>query len=196
MDRTQVPEVHQLTLADAEDITLVRRVADLINDAYRTSEDGIWIDTAARTTAAEIVTLIGADELAVARLGGEIVGCVRVQSIDKETSEFGMLSTDRAFRGIGIGRELVTYAERFSCAGGHRRMQLKLLWPRDRVHPFKQFLADWYLRLGYSVSSKGSMEVEFPSLARLLVAPCYFMTYHKDLTAPAPAPSAGSICST
>jgi len=183
MTSAKSPDNQQLTLADAEDAALVSRVTDLINEAYQESENGIWLDSAARTSTDEVASLIRADEIAVTRLSGEVVGCVRVQSLDAETSEFGMLAADAAFRGRGIGRELVAYAERFSRDRGHLRMQLKLLWPSEQVHPFKEFLASWYTRIGYTVTSKGSMDDEYPDLAQSLAIPCYFLIYHKHLPA-------------
>ena len=186
MTSAKYPANQQLTLTDAEDATLVARVTDLINEAYQGSEDGIWLESAARTSTDEVAGLVRANEIAVTRLSGEVVGCVRVQSLDAETSEFGMLAVDGAFRGRGIGRDLVAWAERFSRDRGHRRMQLKLLWPREQVHPFKAFLATWYTGIGYTVTSKGSMDDEYPDLAQSLAVPCDFLIYHKDLAASTP----------
>ena len=92
MTSAKYPANQQLTLTDAEDATLVARVTDLINEAYQGSEDGIWLESAARTSTDEVAGRVRANEIAVTRLSGEVVGCVRVQSLDAETSEFGRLA--------------------------------------------------------------------------------------------------------
>lgn len=181
MTSTATPQVEHLSPAAAEDPALMSRLTDLINEVYRVAEDGLWADSFPRTNRAEITGMTRAGEIAVARLGEQIVGCARIQSLDAETGEFGMLAADPARRGVGIGRELVRYAEQFARTRGHSRMQLELLVPRDWTHPSKEFLAGWYSRLGYTVTGKGSIEEEHPTLAPHLATPCNFLIWHKDL---------------
>jgi ribosomal protein S18 acetylase RimI-like enzyme len=92
-----------------------------------------------------------------------------------------MLTTDPAHRGLGVGRELVRFAERRSAAEGRRTMRLELLVPRDWTHPTKAFLAAWYTRIGYRVTRTGTIDEAYPDLAPLLATPCDFVIYHKDL---------------
>ncbi|MEU4525780.1 GNAT family N-acetyltransferase [Amycolatopsis sp. NPDC024027] len=94
------------------------------------------------------------------------------------TGEFGMLAADPARRGLGLGRELVRFAERASREAGCREMQLELLVPRDWTHPSKQFLADWDSRLGYRVTH---LAEDYPHLAPSPATPCDFLVYRKDL---------------
>ncbi len=101
----------------------------------------------------------------IARLRGRVVGSVRVQRLDKGTGEFGMLVADPAHRGVGIGRELVRFAERKSRAEGLRIMQLELLTPRDWTHPTKTFLDAWYTRIGYRIVRTGTIDEAYPDLA-------------------------------
>ena len=77
-----------------------------------------------------------------------------------------MLCADPAHRGIGIGRELIRFAERKARADGMTTMQLELLVPRGWTHPEKQFLADWYSRIGYRVARTGTIDELYPDLAR------------------------------
>jgi GNAT superfamily N-acetyltransferase len=65
----------------------------------------------------------------VATIDGRLAGAVRVQVLDDATGELGMLAADHAYRGVGVGRELVAFAEGLSRDRGHRRMQLELLVP-------------------------------------------------------------------
>ena len=50
-------------------------------------------------------------------------------------------------RGLGVGRELVRFAERKCGRDGLVSMQLELLVPRNWSHPVKEFLAAWYTHL-------------------------------------------------
>jgi GNAT superfamily N-acetyltransferase len=178
-----VIEIELLPAAVSDDATLMQRIADLTNEVYAVAEDGLWIDGATRTTVDEVAELTRAGQIAVARLGGRVVGCVRVQRLDEGTGEFGMLAADPAHRGAGVGRELVVFAERKCRSEGLRTMRLELLVPRGWTHPMKEFLAGWYTRIGYRVARAGTIDEAYPALAPLLATPCDFVIYHKDLTA-------------
>jgi GNAT superfamily N-acetyltransferase len=174
-------EIELLPAAASDDASLVERIADLINEVYTVAEDGLWTDGATRTTTAEVAGLIRAGEIAVARLRDRIVGCVRVQRLDEATGEFGMLAADPAHRGLGVGRELLRFAERTCRGNGLGAMQLELLVPRDWTHPTKELLDAWYTRLGYRVTRTGRIDEAYPALAPLLATPCDFVIYRKDL---------------
>ena len=174
-------EIQQLAPTAVDDVTLAPALTVLINEVYRVAEAGLWVDGAARTTAQEVTELIRAEEIAVARLHTELVGCVRIQELDSDTGEFGMLAAYSSHRGIGIGRQLVRFAEQRSRDRGHRSMQLELLVPRKWKHPSKQFLAGWYGRIGYAVTRTGTIDDAYPHLAPLLATPCDLLIYQKDL---------------
>ena len=174
-------EVELLSPSAGADATLMERISELANEVYAVAEAGLWTDGATRTSAGEIVELTRAGQIAVARVGDQVVGCVRVQRLDERTGEFGMLCADPAHRGIGIGRELVRFAEGNARADGVSAMQLELLEPRDWTHPTKQFLAEWYSRMGYRIVRTGTMDEAYPELAPLLATPCDFVIYRKDL---------------
>jgi GNAT superfamily N-acetyltransferase len=177
-------EIQLLPAAASDDATLMERITDLINEVYAVAENGLWTDRATRTVVAEVAELTRAGQVAVAHLRDWIVGCVRVQRLDAETGEFGMLAADPAHRSIGVGRELVRFAERKCRADGLRAIQLELLVPRrGRTHPSKEFLAAWYIRTGYRVARAGTIDEAYPALAPLLATPCDFVIYRKDLAA-------------
>jgi GNAT superfamily N-acetyltransferase len=174
-------DIHLLPSEASDDTSVVQPVADLVNEVYTVAEEGLWLDGAARTTTVEVAGLVRAREIAVARLGGRIAGSVRIQRLDETTGEFGMLTAHPAHRGLGIGRELMHFAERTSRAAGCGSMQLELLVPREWTHPVKEFLAAWYTRSGYALTRTGTIDEAYPALARLLATPCDFRIYHKDL---------------
>jgi GNAT superfamily N-acetyltransferase len=174
-------EIRLLPASASDDAALMERITDLTNEVYAAAEDGLWADHAARTRVDEVAELTRAGQIAVARLGGRVVGCVRIQRLDEGTGEFGMLAADPAHRGIGVGRELVRFAERKCRAEGLLTMRLELLVPREWTHPTKQFLAAWYTRIGYRVARTGTIDEAYPALAPLLATRCDFVIYHKDL---------------
>jgi GNAT superfamily N-acetyltransferase len=159
----------------------VAEITDLVNRVYADAEKGLWVDGATRTTRAEVAALIGAGQIVAARLDGRLVGAVRIQQLDSDAGEFGMLVAAPETRGIGIGRELVRFAERWARERGVARMQLELLVPRTWTHPVKEFLKRWYVRTGYRAVRTGILDEAYPALVPLLATPCDFVIYHKDL---------------
>lgn len=165
----------------AQDRVLVGELTDLVNAVYTDAERGLWVDGADRTSTREMAGLIARHEIAVGRLGGRVVGAVRIQRMGNGVGEFGMLVADPARRGIGVGRELVRFAERSMLDQGLETMQLELLVPRTWTHPIKAFLHDWYTRLGYVPVRTGHLDEAYPHLAPLLATPCDFVIYTKRL---------------
>lgn len=174
-------DIGRLDPAAGDDQGVTSLLADLINEVYQEGEKGLWLDGAERTTPAEVAGLVRAGEIVVARLGGQIVATVRVQRLDADTGEFGLLAAAPARHGAGLGRRLVAFAEQRCRDQGCRTMQLELLVPRGWVHPAKDRLAQWYGRLGYRVVRTGSIDEDFPHLAPLLATSCDFLIYHKPL---------------
>ncbi|HLQ95096.1 MAG TPA: GNAT family N-acetyltransferase [Pseudogracilibacillus sp.] len=111
----------------------------------------------------------------------EIVGCVRVQQVDCETGEFGMLAVNNRYQGNGIASKLVRFAEQKFQNEQFRKMQLELLIPQEVSHPAKAFLEGWYNRIGYQRVYIESFETSYPRLARMLAIPCKFVVFQKGL---------------
>jgi GNAT superfamily N-acetyltransferase len=158
-------------------------LADLVNDVYAVAEKGLWADGAKRTCAADVADFTRAGQIAVAARGAGLVGCVRIQQLDDNVSEFGMLAVDPGHRNAGVGRELVRFAEQRSRDMGCVTMQLELLVPRGWKHPSKEIVAQWYARMGYRVASTGSFGEHYPDLRPLLATACQFIVYRKDIRA-------------
>jgi ribosomal protein S18 acetylase RimI-like enzyme len=165
----------------ASDADLAAAIADLVNRVYDEAEAGLWRPGAERTTPAEIARLIAAGEIVTARSGERVVGSVRLQSLDPDTAEFGMLAADPERRGLGIGRDLVAHVEALATERGARTMQLELLVPTSWAHPSKEFLRDWYERIGYRVVRTGHLPELYPDLAPLLATECDLLVFHKPL---------------
>ncbi|WP_246277980.1 GNAT family N-acetyltransferase [Phytohabitans rumicis] len=165
----------------ADDDLFVTEVVDLVNRVYAEAEKGLWLDGADRTNAPEVVAIVRTGQLAVARLDGELAGAVRVQRLDGGIGEFGMLVASPELRGVGVGRALVDFAERWAREQGLARMQLELLVPQTWTHPVKEFLHGWYTRIGYQPVRTGRLDEAYPALQPQLATPCDFVIYHKDL---------------
>lgn len=173
--------IRLLSPAAAADDTVMSALADLINDVYAVAEKGLWTDGAARTCAADIADFTRAGQIAVAAHNEGLLGCVRIQQLDDNLSEFGLLAVAPGHRGIGVGRNLVRFAEQHGRDLGCHTMQLELLVPRDWKHPSKEFLARWYARLGYTAAGTGSTSELYPELSALLATACEFVIYRKDI---------------
>ncbi|WP_248305559.1 GNAT family N-acetyltransferase [Agromyces sp. H66] len=170
-------------VASADDYELVGALAELVNGVYEQAESGLWVDGARRTSAEEVAALIRRGELVTARAGDRVVGAVRVQALDDDLAEFGMLAADPDRRGLGIGRALVAFAERWARERGSSGMQLELLVPTAWSHPSKEFLRDWYTRIGYREVRTGELAELYPELAPLLATRCELVVFRKVLAA-------------
>jgi GNAT superfamily N-acetyltransferase len=160
---------------------LVVELTDLVNRVYADAEKGIWLDGTTRTNEPEMAGLIAAGEIAVARAAGRVVGAVRVQRLPTGEGEFGMLVAAPDARGLGVGRELVAFAERWTRERDLDTMQLELLVPQAWTHPVKEFLREWYTRIGYRAVRTDSLDADYPWLVPQLATPCDFVVYHKPL---------------
>jgi GNAT superfamily N-acetyltransferase len=174
-------DVELLPASAGNDAALVDEITDLINRVYAEAEAGLWVEGAARTSAAELAGHIRAGQIAVARMDGQIVGSVRIQRLATGEGEFGALVSAPERRGLGIGGKLITFAERECRRHGATVMQLELLVPRTWSHPTKEFLAQWYTRLGYRKVRVGTIDENYPDLAPLLATPCDYVIYQKEL---------------
>jgi GNAT superfamily N-acetyltransferase len=173
--------IELLNAEHSRDARLVAQLADLINHVYAVAEAGLWIEGATRTTTNEMADLIAAGEIAVARRDAALGGSVRNRDVDDDASEFGMLVAAFDQRGTGVGRALVEFAEERTRERGRRAMQCELLVPREWAHPSKEFLKEWYGRIGYRVIRTGSMADAYPHLAPMLATSCDLLGYEKPL---------------
>jgi GNAT superfamily N-acetyltransferase len=166
--------------AEADDGEFVAEVVDLVNLVYADAEKGLWLDGARRTSPAEVASLIRTGQLAVARMDGRLVGTIRIQQVACGDGEFGMLVASPDHRGVGVGRELVAFAERWAQERKLARMKLELLVPQTWTHPVKEFLRDWYTRLGYHEIRTIRLHEAYPDLQPHLATPADFVIFHKS----------------
>lgn len=174
-------ELSIVPAARSGDTALVLAITDLVNQVYASAEAGLWRDGAARTTQAEVASMIAGEQIAIARAQQQLIGTIRIQQLANGDGDLGMLVAAPHARGTGVGRELVRFAEHLSRERGCPRMQLELLVPRTWTHPFKEFLKAWYLRIGYQIVRTGTLDETYPALVPQLATTCDLLILHKDL---------------
>lgn len=174
-------EIEMLSTTESTHLATMEHITNIVNRVYEASEASLWKNRAVRTTVAEIAAFTKNGEIAVARLKGQIVGCVRVTRIDQEIGEFGMLAVDDNCQGSGVGRALIHFAEQKCEKENFCKMQLELLVPLEGEHPDKVILENWYTRLGYRQVRTETIEAFLPKLAQLLAVPCQFIVFQKEL---------------
>jgi GNAT superfamily N-acetyltransferase len=171
-------------VSSAEDADFVAALVAIVQVVYSEAEEGIFIPGYQRTTSTEVARLIRDGQLAVAYLreGMKPVGCIVVRLISPDRGNFGMLALDAAYRGGGVGRQLVLFAESYCRDKGCTVMQLELLVPTTFNHGFKERMQAWYMRMGYRLVQLAQFEQEYPALAPLLAGPAEYRIFEKALT--------------
>lgn len=193
LEPTRVPfsspsHVALATSSTADELAIVQRLTSLINTAFVQDQEGIWKDGFERTDIHEVAQLLRGGELALAwRTPApsidvvNLIGCVRVHRISPRAGEFGLLVCDPAYRGMGIGRELVRVSEDHMRRQGAEVMQLDLLVPESWTHPAKARLDAWYTRIGYKLIYTDGFNARFGRAEALLAGPAVFRVYEKVL---------------
>lgn len=169
-----LPQHASMDMSEMEHLTCI------INRVYKASEQGLWVQGTTRTTVVDVAKFTAAGEIAVATINGRIVGCIHIYR-KGETGEFGMLAVDERFQGIGIGAQLVRFAEEHCRQKKLPAIQLELLVPMEGTHPAKANLEKWYSRNGYIPVQTGAVADSFPLLAPRLAVPCQFIVMQKKL---------------
>lgn len=169
------------------DPAAIRRLSDLINAVYDEAESGMWKQPGTRTDPAAVERLLRGRALILAEIDGALVGSVHVSLMGDGVGEFGMLVADPQRRDAGIGTALVRQAEAWAREHGCHTMRLELLTPRYWKNPSKEFLTQWYARIGYEPQAGEPLEKMYPHLVPELATECDFTVWHKPLTGQMPA---------
>ena len=159
----------------------IKRLSDMINEVYDDAESGMWKRKSTRTNPAEVERLLRAQALILAEIDGALVGSVNVNLMGDGVGEFGMLVADLNHRGMGIGSALIDHAENWARDMACHTMRLELLTPRNWTHQCKEFLKNWYSRIGYKPQAPESFEILHPELVPELATECDFTVWYKFL---------------
>jgi GNAT superfamily N-acetyltransferase len=177
----------------AQDDKLIQYLTDLVNRVYFDAEASFWTPGFKRTKAAEVQDYLNSRALALAwrgdssfsqhgHLSQDLLGCANIKMFPhEETGEFGMLACDPVSRGVGVGRELLRFAEDEARRRGARRMRLELLQGDGWRHDFKARLEAWYGRSGYQLAGVEDVQKNWPFLVPLLAKPMVMKVFIKQL---------------
>ncbi|CCC05090.1 unnamed protein product [Sordaria macrospora k-hell] len=176
----------------ADDEIFVNSLTNLINEIYTDAERGFWsIDPFTRTNPDEVRSFITSGTLAVAWTPGTsryyieyLLGCGRVKLLspepdtratahsnpdpDTQIGQFGCLICRPEYRGSGVGRDLLKFAESWAKEKGAKKMQVELVVGDGWDHEEKVKLAGWYERAGYRNVKEVDLEQGIPELGPLL----------------------------
>lgn len=177
----------------AGDDELVQYLTGLVNNVYSGSEDSFWTPGFKRTNAAEVREYLRTQALALAWRGGssfsqrgdlshDLLGCANIKMFPHEqTGEFGMLACDPVSRGVGVGRELLRFAEDEARRRGATHMRLELLQGDGWRHDFKDRIEAWYTRNGYQLVRVDDVQKNWAVLVPLLAKPTVMKVFIKQL---------------
>lgn len=160
---------------------LSNEIANLINQVYAVAEVDFWKEGHLRTNPDQILKLVNQGKIMTAIMDGKLVGVVQVRIFDDNIGWFGMLATDEAYRGKGIGRGLLNHAEAFVKDHGCTTMQCEVLVPATGQIEDKVVLSDWYTRSGYRHISSGNFEKLYPKAVPDLKMECKLDLFLKEL---------------
>jgi len=168
----------------------IQELTKLINNVYIEGESEFWKGgQIERCQPDEVRDLVASGrQLAVAWRHSssrtdvaDIAGCLKVHMVDEKTGTFGILISAPVYRGKGVGRNLVQFAEGWAKQRGAVMMQMELLFANGWHHPLKTRLGEWYERAGYKLIRAIDMAEMYPDLATLLGRPCDLRVYQKPL---------------
>ncbi|KAL7814766.1 acyl-CoA N-acyltransferase [Trichoderma gracile] len=175
--------------AAADNPSETSAITKLVNRVFIEGEAGIWNNGYVRTSDAEVADLIRKRQLAVAHLAspatapdkGELVGCVCVKRISDSLCTLSMLALDKAYQGLGLGREMFQFVEDYCLSLGCTTLGLDILVPTSYDHPLKTRMQAWYQRRGFRETRLADFAEEYPALAPLLSGPVVYRVFEKTL---------------
>jgi len=173
----------EIRICDKKDVNylFLKELYAMINDVFLLAEAEIWNDHHQRISIAFLSDLINKGELMVAKINNELVSCVRIELISNKVAKFGMLTVSPSYKGRGIGSKLVKEVERYVINKGRVKLRLELLTPKNVVNTKKEFLLNWYNRIGYQFFKQQQFELIDPEENVNLKIPCYLNLYEKNL---------------
>jgi GNAT superfamily N-acetyltransferase len=116
------------------DITKARTEADVasVGELFREYAATIGVDLEYQGFSSELATLPGqyappSGDLLVARVNGEVSGCVALRALDQSTLELKRLYVRPSARGVGLGKLLVEAAISTARENGYMELRLDTL---------------------------------------------------------------------
>ena len=167
-----------IRLASAQDENII---IPLANSVYYSSEKDFWKEGYYRIDQQEFEYHLNNNQLFIGELENEIVGCILLKQVNKETCSFSMLICHPKHRKKGIGKSLVNHVLSTAKEKKYKKMQLEILSPLNWVHQEKEFLKIWYKSIGFKLIKEVDFLDYYPSHDKYMKCPLLFSLYEKDL---------------
>lgn len=165
--------------------SIISEAYTILIHAYAETEVEVWGENYSRISREEFEELIAKGEVYFSYIDEKVVGCIHYKLLDEKTFSFGLLAVDFTQKGKRIGQNLIEHVEQLSRERGGEKMILEILKPEEGEVEFKNFLHNWYTRLGYVYESTIpflALKQEKVEKAKLLKVPSVFDCYSKKLT--------------
>ena len=116
------------------DITQARTEADIasVRELFREYAASIGVDLEYQGFSSELVALPGqyappSGDLLLAKVNGEVAGCVALRALDQSTLEMKRLYVQPSTRGMGLGKRLIEAAISIARQSGYAELRLDTL---------------------------------------------------------------------
>jgi ribosomal protein S18 acetylase RimI-like enzyme len=158
-------------------------LTDLIRSAYRGDDSRAgWTSEAdlvegERISPAQVRAMISdtGSLMLAGEVAGQIVGCCQLRNEGAGLAYFGTFAVSPSVQGAGLGRQLMTEAERLAIAAfAATRLEMTVLAPQDK-------LIAYYERRGFHRTGATRPFPADPLYARPLVDGLYFVVLEKPL---------------
>lgn len=139
------PEIRQATVEDASSLAAVYR------SAYQENRELGFPASAGSVSPGTVAGWIRENQLSVATIGGEIVGCVRLELPATDRAKLSRFGVHEHCKGEGIGSALLDHAEKQARGRGYGTIWLTT--PGEHPH-----LPAFYRRRGYEKTGDYPLE--------------------------------------
>ncbi len=102
----------------------------------------------------ENLSMDGEDDILIAKLNGQVIGCLMLHPVSAEEMKFRQMAVDAAHQGTGVGRQLMVFGEQHTRNLKHKKITLHA---RMVAKPF-------YDKLGYETVEGVFEEVGIPHM--------------------------------
>ena len=124
---------------------------------------------------------VSKNQLQVAILDGQLVGCINMTQVDPHTQAMSMLAVEQEHRSRGVGRFLLDSALAAAKEKGCTAVQVELLSPKDGQDPHKNFIRSWYVRKRFEFVKIIDFAEYFPESVKDLAIETVFELFEKQL---------------
>ena len=157
------------------------QIVNIANAVYFETEKEFWEEGYYRISTKDCLNHISEQKILVAKLNSNIIGFVLSGQKSKTTFEFSMLTTHFSHQKKGVGKLLVDKVFENAKKLGFEYLEIEVLTPKHWTHLQKEFLTQWYTRLGFNFINSFSFEEKYPTHTKFMKCELEFKLYQKTL---------------